>query len=562
MAVAPFYLQDSSGQLWLNAATNDGRPTATPIPGSGPTSVLISDISSGQVWTITQLGPGDSRGAWGALHAEPTGGPASPIQIPIIAPNGTVFAIQIDSSVPAGTSPIQTAIYSPLASLCPFSLGDADVALATRLYDPTGQFWTQAERYLYLYEALRTWNALTGYWRGDFTFTTTSALQWYDMTSTAQMPNTLRPLTLTGTDLATMIEYHLLEPPVGAGTWTGSTQFNLQMLEDAITRRRNETLGTTGCRVSRLVVQATSQRIHLPSTTIDLRRVAYIPADGSGISVLWQDDAWAQQAFSFNSAIQPAGAPSVFTVSTEPFLTFTVDTPPLPGQFELLVVDAGFLSTANDTLASSLQIPDDWSWVIKWGALADLFGREGNAKDDLRREYCESRYRAGLKLLERAPALLAARIGNLPLEIDSVKAADEFNTDWEAQPAGSPTSLLVAGLNLIATAPTPDAGPYSLTLTVIENAPIPPTADTCLLLDRSLFDIIVDYAQHLAMLKCGGEEFLATQAHLTRFMQAAALYVAKYYEMGEYAHTLLELSQREEMSNPRYKSGMGIEAEQ
>ena len=102
---------------------------------------------------------------------------------------------------------------------CPITLAIADSALAARLYDATGQFWTQAERLLYIQEAMRTFNALTGYWRGDFTFPTQTGITWYDITSLATAPNTLRPATLTTTSLYTIIEYHLLEPPVGAGAW-------------------------------------------------------------------------------------------------------------------------------------------------------------------------------------------------------------------------------------------------------------------------------------------------------------------------------------------------------
>src|ERR1039458_9319360 len=87
--------------------------------------------------------------------------------------------------------------------------------IANRLYDPSQTFWTGAELALYLNEALSTWNALTGNWRGDFTFQTQPNVTWYDLTSIPQMPNTLRPLTVTDASLYTLMQYHLLEPPTG-----------------------------------------------------------------------------------------------------------------------------------------------------------------------------------------------------------------------------------------------------------------------------------------------------------------------------------------------------------
>jgi hypothetical protein len=358
------------------------------------------------------------------------------------------------------------------------------------------------------------------------------------------------------------MEYHLLEPPTGDATWTGSAQFALSDLQTALQRRRNVCVGITGCIITRLLMPAVSIRTALPSTVIDVRRIAYIPADGSPTVTMWEDDSWAEQHFEGSYTISPAGQPTVYTLSTQPWLTFDVDTPPLPGQFEVLVVLSSAPGQSAEPPSTTQIVPDDWTWVVKWGALSDLLGRESNAKDIPRQQYCEQRYRAGMKLLAIAPALLAARVNNIPLEIDAVKSADEFSTTWQAQATASPTMLLTAGLNLIAVAPTPDAGPYSITLTVVENAPLPVNAQSCLMLDRSLFDVILDYAQHLAAFKMGGAEFAATEAHLTRFMQAAALYTSKLQGMGEYSEVLFKLSQREEQQNPRYKLGSGLETEQ
>src|SRR5580700_2284999 len=161
---------------------------------------------------------------------------------------------------------------------CLIDLADAYDALGARLYDPTNQFWPQPELLLYIQEAMRTWNALTAYWRGDFTFSPVANSTWYDITNPAVAPNTLRPLTLTTTDLYTIMEYHLLEPPVGAGPWTGSAQFTIAQLQYAVERRLNELLGASGCSITRSLVEALPGRTALPPATLDLRRVAFFPA--------------------------------------------------------------------------------------------------------------------------------------------------------------------------------------------------------------------------------------------------------------------------------------------
>src|ERR1035441_2278735 len=110
------------------------------------------------------------------------------------------------------------------------TLGQAEADLASRLGDLTGQFWTAAERGAYLIEGLRVWNALTSTWRDFFLFALAPPQWWYDLTAQA---GTLRPMTLSDSDLLSQVNYHLLEPQFGAYpiSWAGSLQFSLRSEE-------------------------------------------------------------------------------------------------------------------------------------------------------------------------------------------------------------------------------------------------------------------------------------------------------------------------------------------
>ncbi|MGH7182590.1 MAG: hypothetical protein ACREJN_11510, partial [Nitrospiraceae bacterium] len=80
------------------------------------------------------------------------------------------------------------------------TLNQALSELADRLYDahPTASpFWSDAEKTLYINEALRVWNAMTSYWRDSFTFNLTQGVTWYDIPTAA---GSLRPMTVTDTD--------------------------------------------------------------------------------------------------------------------------------------------------------------------------------------------------------------------------------------------------------------------------------------------------------------------------------------------------------------------------
>ena len=445
------------------------------------------------------------------------------------------------------------------------SLAQARAQLAARLYDTSANlFWSDDEKNQYIIESLRLWNALASFWRSEFTFQTQAGVTWYDLTDTINLPNTLRPFTVTDNALIQLIEYHLLEPITSAYplAWAGSLQFSLTDILNAIQRRRDEVLSASGCTIVQRTIAAVPGRTFLPDTFIDIRRIAWLPVvnpTGFTNSPLWPDDQWALQAYERDYTVQTPGTPSTYRQSTEPPLAFDTDVPPaLPGQYDILTVDAGAaLSTAAATL---LRVPDDFAWVIKWGALADLLGRESNAKDPTRAMYCEMRYRQGLALLLNSPAVLYARLNNVPLDIDSLQNADNYRPGWQAETAAQSDLMMIAGLNLIGLAATPNAI-YSGTLMVVQNAPVPANDASQIQVGRDELEAILDHSQHLAAFKMGGAEFLSTLPLLDRFHKQAALYNSKLFELGEFAHPTYEFSQLQQETNPTFTNGVDSTAQ-
>jgi hypothetical protein len=423
--------------------------------------------------------------------------------------------------------------------------------LAARLYDTTSQQWSLAELLVWLNEALRTWNALTSTWRQDQVVPLLPNTNWYDLSTLAGTP---RPYTVTDHDLLEALEYHLLEPltAVYPLVWSGSTQFTVQDLLDALGDRRNETLGASNPTITRILIPALiSTTAVLPDNVIGLRRVTWLPVAGSGYSpvTLVQADLESKADYDWGYTVAPPEPPSAWLQNAEPPLTFTVDrVPPCPGQYECLVVQAGgAFSTAAATL---LRIPDDWSWVVKWGALACLLGREGNAKDSLRAEYAARRFADGLSLLVDAPIVLGGRINNLPCSVDSVRNGDDFAVGWQA--AGVPSNLYTIGNLVGATSPLV-AATYSATLSVVTNAPLDPVF---VQVSRDNYDAIIDYAQHLASFKMGGAEFAATLPLLQSFIKQASLFNDKLGALGDYQKIMYEITHQEDVRNPVY-SGPG-----
>jgi hypothetical protein len=291
----------------------------------------------------------------------------------------------------------------------------------------------------------------------------------------------------------------------------------------------------------------------LADTAIDIRRVAWHPLPGLGFSnaPLSPGDFWDKESFDPDWTTAPQEAPMSYLQSAEPPLSFDVDRiPPVVGDYEVLSVNAG--SALSTSAASLLGIPDDWSWVVKFGALADLLSRESNAKDPLRADYCNKRYDQGLALLGQASAVLSLRLNNIPLPIDAVRNGDDFNPGWQASAAAPPTSAYVAGLNLIGFGPKPDAVPYSVTASVVQNAPLPANSAALLQVGRDDYDSVLDYAQHLAAFKMGGSNFTDTLPLFQSFLNRAALYNSKLKQLGFFTRPMYEVSQLESERNPVY----------
>lgn len=429
-------------------------------------------------------------------------------------------------------------------------LSDAQNALAARLYDPLFHQWTQTELTGYIVEALQTWNALTSFWTDELPLTLASGVQWYPL-------STLIPYNTSQLQLITQIENHLLEVPTTTYplTWAGTSQFSMQDILEALTERESETLGETGCTLTRILVAAStaSRRTLLPDTVIDVDRVAWVPSGGGYVNrPLRQSDLYANRAFSAGWCSAAPQPPSTFIINSTPPPSFDVDAlPPVSGNYEIIVTqsDAPFSATAN----SNLQVPTDWCWVVKWGALFSLMSREMWAQDPLRMNYALARYREGLQFLNTFPSIFGVRNGNSPLALDALRDADDYNSFWESATPAPPTFAYTSG-NLLAFSPAPDQA-YTAYVALITNAPIPSVATDYIQVERDDYDTVLDYAQHLALFKSGGAEFSATIPLYQKFQEKAALYNGKLKEFGIFTLDQLDLSQREDQRRPRYAPG-------
>src|ERR1017187_1730434 len=312
-------------------------------------------------------------------------------------------------------------------------LGEAISEVSTRLGDPGMMFWSHDELYAYLCESLRVLNALTGFWKEEFTFNLTPPFtqNWF----AANGSGSPRQPTLTDTDVYNLIEYHLIEPATGA-TWTGTNQFSISDLWQSCSRRRNEMLQLAACNMAELTLNCipNTNTVPVPDSALDVRRVRWVPAIGQGSPVtLQRGDVLTFQRFTPNylqtnanpmrwDILSGQEAPGVVDTLLALVLDALVN---VPSTVQALTIAGA--ADFNPPGGNPLLIPNDWMWVLKFGALADILSKEEEGKDVARAQYCRKRYEEGLELMITMPWLSQALLNGVAVDTQSLARADQTN---------------------------------------------------------------------------------------------------------------------------------------
>jgi len=425
------------------------------------------------------------------------------------------------------------------------SYGAAKTEVALRLGDENMVFWSDAEIGIYILESLRCWNALTSYWAANCTLDLAPPFtaNWF----AANGAGSPRQQTLLDTDVYTLIEYHLLEPPTG-GMWTGTNQYSINDLSQAMSRRRNEILQAAGCNMSEYAISLTpnTSTVMLSDLVLDVRRVRWVPVTGNPVTLM-RGDSRSFQYFS-PSYQQTEANPLRWDVIGQPPQTIAVDTlVNLPSVLQVLGMQgAADFAPPTGTL---LLIPDDWMWVLKFGAMADVLSKEQEGKDIARASYCRKRYEEGLKLVSCLPWLLQGFINNVAVDTQPIAGADRFNYEWQSRSTAY-SELVVGGTDLFAVSPIP-TGTVTVGMTVVGNAPVPSSDTDEIQVPRDVMNAILAEAQHLALFKCGGTEFSQSMALHQEFVGMAMRQNKRLRDSGILATTIRPPVPEQQEEQPR-----------
>jgi hypothetical protein len=442
--------------------------------------------------------------------------------------------------------------------------------LAQRLNDPNMDFWVYEELLTYITRALQMQNSLCWVWRTDFQYNDPSNL-WNSLGTMAGSP---RLRTITDVEVYAELEFMLLEPSNLTGTWTGTNQFSLSVMSQALQRRRDEIIQITNCNqqlLPNIPLTPNKIRTELPDNVIDVERVRYIPGGqlaggygtggygegGYGVGnftggpspvTLYRDDTAAQEFYEAPLYQLNPGTPQTFSLSSEPPLSWQVDIPPnQPGTYEAIVLQSG--APFNPPTPTLIGIPDDFVWVLEWGCLADLLGQESEATDRERSAYCLKRYQDGLQLMLKSPWIELGKVNGVAVSCDSIADTDRYDPEFDSNPTGFGPVIVTGGIDFIGAPVGSGIG-----VTVLGNAPITDPSGVYVQCSRSDMDIIYDLAQARAAFKQGGAEFKAALELEKRALQACMAENVRLKSQGNFSDVLDERGTAQERSQNRYNS--------
>ncbi len=414
--------------------------------------------------------------------------------------------------------------------------------LADRLGDASNVFWSTTELNLWINEAMRTWAAASGYWREQASFNTAAGTTFYALQTSL---STLLGFSITDRNLIESIQYHLLEDATSQSVWNGTEMYDLDEVADALQHRRNQFLVETGqiLVTSSPAVAASTSRVSLSDSIIDVRRAVWLTSGGVRTHI-WRVD---ELALTLDDpAWEAAGTPPEFysILAPRPVEMQLAPVPSANGNLDLITVSAGAdFDPANS--ATNLGVFDNFAWVIKWGAMADLLRGEGQEADPTRAAICEQHWREGIELAKIAAVVVQVQIAGVHTTVHSLFDLDTGLVNWENETQATPTDIAIVGSNLIACRPIPD-GVTSLTFDVVRNAPVPANDAAQVLIGREEINAILDYAEHLARFKTAGRDFAGSLTLVRNFYRLAATYNNRLRASALFLETFGDISQKEE----------------
>jgi hypothetical protein len=218
----------------------------------------------------------------------------------------------------------------------------------------------------------------------------TPATQQWGARAAAFLPATSYPD--TSCRIYSEIQRHMLESIIDEGlTWSVWTT---DEVENYLTQRVTRFMVDSGLVRERRDVTVTGRDVALPSDTMEVLRTVW--NDGAARTVLVRVDKWALDNGLAGWEAQ-TGIPNYYTDDTSSALMAEVTPrPTTPGVLELVII----ASPLPQKHCYPINLPAIFTPYLKWGVIADMLSKEGEAQDPDRAAYAEGRFAEGVELAQ------------------------------------------------------------------------------------------------------------------------------------------------------------------
>jgi hypothetical protein len=402
------------------------------------------------------------------------------------------------------------------------SIASLEQLLAQRLGMSSGlDFWNLDELGIYIRQAIREFQVLTGFWRQTVQLTTTAGQPYYDLHANGAIP-----FTVLDTDILAQVGYHLLEY-AGAGAYIHTSQFTIAAVAAAFDQRREEILGEARMVVSDLPGVSgpppPQGRALLPNSVIQVHRAEWQDAFTGIWGEVHRTDEMNASGWAYQWGQNPSLPTAYSMAATRPFVIQLIPAPVNEGSLEILAtVSNPYVIGAAQTIG----IPDDSAFALTWGILASVLAQDAQSRDFRRASYAASRFRAALNVLKTFPCVMQAYPGGFSQQPVTLHSLDHWRDGWRNATPALPTVVANAGRNLLACSPVPDAA-YNIALDCVANSPASGADSALMDIPGDIVTAILNGAQHLSAFKMGGAEWEGTFPAYQDFLSVAEAYTSR-----------------------------------
>jgi hypothetical protein len=418
--------------------------------------------------------------------------------------------------------------------------------LAQRLGLSSGtDFWNLAELGIYIRQAIREFQVLTGYWRQTVQLTTAAGIPYYDLHANGAIP-----FTVLDTDILAQVGFHLLEYSGAEANYINTGQFSIGTVAAAFDQRREEVIGEAWMVVSWLPgvpgPPPPQGRATLPSSVIQVHRAEWQDTFTGIWGECHRSDEMTASGWSYQWSQNPS-LPTAYSVAlTRPFVMQLIPSPVNEGSLDLLVTNSNpYVMGAPQTLG----IPDDSTFALPWGILASVLSQDAQSRDFRRASYAQQRFRGALQLMKTCPCVMQAYPGGFTQQPVTLHALDHWNDGWRNGTPGLPTVVANAGRNLVALNPVPDQA-YNIALDVVGNSPASYADGAPFDCPTDIVTAILNNGQHLAAFKMGGQEWEGSLGAYQEFLTVAEAYTSRERAQAIDFDALRDVAKIENLNEP------------